>query len=298
MIAGQVNGFITSIRRLLEIRQQNEQELVKSKVDLEKRAVALQEEVRQREKAEEEALGAKEAAELANRSKSEFLANMSHELRTPLNAVIGFSSIMKDEMFGSIENQKYLEYSDDIHVASSHLLEVINDILDVSKIEVGEFKLADDDVSVNELVESCIRTMSTTFERRGQKAVNELPETSPILRADHVRIKQVLFNLLTNSSKFTPAGGQITTAVSVSTEGQISISVSDTGIGIPEKDLERVLEPFTQVDNAFSRTHDGVGLGLSLCRSLMQMHDGILILESEEGVGTKVSISFPKERSL
>ncbi|MTI10741.1 sensor histidine kinase [Curvivirga aplysinae] len=298
IVAERVNSFILSIRNLLEIRKKNEEDLLKSKQDLENRAIALQEEISEREKAQEEALEAKEAAELANRTKSEFLANMSHELRTPLNAVIGFSSIMKDEMFGPVSNDKYLEYCHDIHGASSHLLEVINDILDVSKIEVGEFKLSVDNINTSELLDGCLRTMSTTFERRGQVIVKELPEPAVMLLADSVRVKQILFNLLTNASKFTSAGGTISSKIEILAGNRVAISIQDTGVGIPAKELSNVLDPFVQVDNAFSKTHDGVGLGLSLCRSLMQMHEGELLLESEEGIGTKVTIIFPSSRTL
>ncbi|MDX1737106.1 MAG: ATP-binding protein [Alphaproteobacteria bacterium] len=297
-IAEKVNSFTKAIQDLLELRQLHEKQLLRSKEDIEQRADALQEEVKQREIAEQQAIQARENAELANRSKSEFLANMSHELRTPLNAVIGFSTIMKEEMFGKLDNAKYLDYCRDIHGASSHLLEVINDILDVSKIEVGEFKLQEKEFDAGEMIENTIRTMETTFQFRNQVIRKDIPAKPIKMMGDPVRVKQVLFNLLTNASKFTPEGGMITASVSLLPDNSIEFYVEDTGHGIPEKDHKRVFEAFAQVDNVFSRSHDGVGLGLSLCKSLVEKHDGSITLESEEGVGSKVIFTFPPERVI
>ncbi|RED54352.1 sensor histidine kinase [Aestuariispira insulae] len=264
---------------------------------VEERTSSLMAEISERKKAERELIAAKENAELANRTKSEFLANMSHELRTPLNAVIGFSTIMNEEMFGEIGNPKYKEYCHDIYRSSTHLLQLIGDILDISKVEVGELTLKEEVSDVDTIADTCLKTLETSIDNKKLKIVRAFDDFLPQLFADPLRVRQVLLNLLSNAVKFTEVGGAITLTITSGPKQEVIIAVRDTGIGIPADKLTRVLEPFGQVDNVLSRTHEGIGLGLSLTKALMELHGGNLVLESEEGVGTCVTVTFPESRS-
>ena len=242
-------------------------------------------------------VGAKEQAELANRAKSEFLANMSHELRTPLNAIIGFSEIMKDELSGPVNNPYYKEYVRDIYVSANHLLEVINDILDVSKVEAGKIELQETVVDLDNAIQSAMRLV---IERAGEADVKiefSPPPDLPRLYADARRVKQMLLNLLSNAVKFTPAGGRVTIETKTASDG-ITISVADTGIGIAEDKIAMVFTPFAQVDGSLKRKYEGTGLGLSLTKGLIEIHGGSIALESAPGQGTTVSLWFPRQRII
>ncbi|MEQ8698523.1 MAG: PAS-domain containing protein, partial [Bauldia litoralis] len=238
---------------------------------------------------------AKEAAELANRSKSEFLANMSHELRTPLNAIIGYSEAMKHHLFGPLSDH-YDEYARDIFDSGRHLLSLINDILDLSKIEAGKMELAAEDVDLSELIETCMRIVRERALAAGLLLHIENGEKLPALLGDPRAIKQIVLNLLSNAIKFTPSGGTITVRTALGKSGSLTLDVSDTGVGIESKDIPRVLAPFGQVDSAFKRSHQGTGLGLPLVKKLAELHGGELSIDSKPGQGTRVTVAFPADR--
>ena len=232
-------------------------------------------------------------AEDANQSKSEFLANMSHELRTPLNAINGFSDIMKKELFGPLGDPRYAEYVNDILFSGQHLLSLINDILDMSKIEAGKMTLNTEPMQMNDMISQVIRIVrGRADENRLRLVYNEaaLPE----IEADPRLVKQILLNLITNAIKFTPEGGVVTIVVEPKTAGLI-VSVSDTGIGISKEDIERLAQPFEQIDSDHSRQHEGTGLGLALSKSFVEMHGGNFTMESVVGQGTSVIFTLPNK---
>lgn len=239
---------------------------------------------------------AKEGAELANRAKSEFLANMSHELRTPLNAVIGFSDIIKHEMFGSIGSDTYLDYAGHIKDSGEHLLNLINDILDVSAIEAGKMDLREEDFHIAALAESSLRLVNDRARKNNLTLVNAVTADLPVIRADERRIKQVIINLLSNAVKFTPSGGEVKLSAYLDGKGGMIVAVKDTGIGISDDDIPKVLSPFGQVDSSLAREYEGTGLGLHLAKTLMELHGGRLVIESALGLGTQVSCHFPPTR--
>ena len=252
--------------------------------------------VTDRVRAEEALRAAKEQAEFASRSKSEFLANVSHELRTPLNAIIGFSEIMRMEMFGAIGQRQYREYARDIHDSGVHLLTLINDILDLSKIEAGKYELHPTDLQLGEIVSSCLRLVKDRAAHGSLTLHAELAPSLPPLHADERAVKQILINLLSNATKFTPAGGRVTVRARTEESGDFLLSVADTGIGIAEKDIPKAMAAFSQVDSALNRKYAGTGLGLPLVRLLTEMHGGSVLLESTVGRGTTVTVRLPQKR--
>lgn len=239
---------------------------------------------------------AKEAAELANRAKSEFLANMSHELRTPLNAIIGFSEILRMEAFGKLGHENYKEYSTDIHSAGNHLLHVINDILDVAKIEAGQLQLCEREISLKNLVDSSLRMLAVRAMGAEIGLGEDIADGLPVIFADETRIKQILVNLLSNAVKFTEAGGQVTVKAFVTSSGGVALQIVDTGIGIAEKDIGHVLSRFGQVQSSYARSNEGTGLGLTLVQLIVDLHEGEFNLESVVGQGTTCTIVFPVKR--
>ena len=234
-------------------------------------------------------------AEAANQAKSEFLANMSHELRTPLNAINGFSEIMAGEMFGPLGEPRYKGYAADILQSGQHLLSLINDILDMAKIEAGKLTLHYEKVSLKEICEDAIRLMRGKTEDSGLALMLDAPAL-PDIDADHRGMKQVLLNLISNAIKFTPEGGTITVSIAAQDGGRQRVSVSDTGIGIAPEDLSRLARPFEQVEGQHSKTTQGTGLGLALTKSLIEMHHGVMTIESEPGHGTVVSFDLPVDK--
>jgi len=234
----------------------------------------------------------------ANRAKSEFLANVSHELRTPLNAIIGFSEIILGEMFGPLGSGRYRDYLSDIRDSGNHLLGVINDILDLSKIEAGRMQVIEQPVELAPTIDTILRMVEERAKANRIAIEVALPGKPPCVLADERLVKQILINLMSNAVKFTPAGGRITVGAALQADGGIAISVADTGIGIPAEDLPMVCSPFWQIDRGLNRKFEGTGLGLSLCKRMAELHGGRLELQSELGKGTTVTLHLPKRRVL
>jgi signal transduction histidine kinase len=240
---------------------------------------------------------AKNEAEQANRSKSEFLANMSHELRTPLNAILGFSQVIRDRHFGD-DVARYSEYAANIHDSGEMLLAIISDILEMSKLEAGKLKLAEETVDLVEIVESC-RTMVAGRAQDGGIAFNSMLPASPIrLRGDQRALKQILLNLLSNAIKFTQAGGSVSVSAAQIETGEIHLTVADTGVGIHPSALSRVFQPFFQIDHSATRAKAGTGLGLAISKHLAELHGGTIAIDSTPGIGTTVLVTLPAERAV
>jgi len=279
---------ITAIKLQDEARRLNEEKLSEAVDGLRSSEAQLAELARKYE-------AEKIRAEGANKAKSEFLANMSHELRTPLNAINGFSEIMLREMFGPLGDRRYKEYSQDILSSGQHLLALINDILDMSKIEAGKMNLKFEAVTLEDVIEDAVRLVHNRAEASGLTINVNLP-VLPEIEADYRALKQVLLNLLSNALKFTPHGGNVTVFAELRGPGagdRVRISVRDTGIGISAEDLTRLAQPFEQIESQHSKTQQGTGLGLALTKSLVEMHEGVLDMESQPGEGTTVSFTLP-----
>ncbi len=240
---------------------------------------------------------AKTAAEQASRAKSEFLANMSHELRTPLNAIIGFSDIMRFEQLGAMGQPRYREYATDINHSGQHLLAIINDILDMAKIEAGKFELLDESISLPDLFDSCLRLFHERAQQAGLDIATDIEPQLPLLRGDSRAIRQILINLISNALKFTARGGSVCLGAKFDIEHkELMLSVSDTGCGIAEGDLQRIFQPFAQGDSGISRRYEGTGLGLAIVKALTERHGARIVIESVLNKGTTVLLLFPLSR--
>jgi len=250
---------------------------------------------RELEEARDEALRKRFEAETANASKTAFLANMSHELRTPLNAILGFSEIIAQECFGPAGSPRYKEYAGDIHSSGAHLLSLINDLLDVAKIEAGRMEIEPTPLDARKTLESALKIISVKARERRQELVIEVDPDVPELYADERALKQILINLVSNAIKFTPEGGRIAVVASRARSGAFQLMVEDNGPGIPRDKLDKIFKPFSQVDNRYDRQGGGTGLGLALVRGLTELHGGRAWLESEQGKGARAYIVLPAE---
>ena len=237
---------------------------------------------------------ARDEAKFADRAKSSFIANMSHELRTPLNAIIGFSEMMQCEVAGPL-NERYRSYADDIRNSGVHLKDVVNGILDLSKIEMGSLELREAPICIPDITEACIRIVSPLAATGQVRLASAIAPSLPTLWGDEIRLKQAVLNLLSNAVKFTDVGGNVSLDVHMS-GSNLTIMVADTGIGMRPEDIVVALQPFRQVEGAFNRRHEGTGLGLPLAKAFVELHGGTMTLESAPAVGTTVQITLPAAR--
>jgi two-component system cell cycle sensor histidine kinase PleC len=286
-----VGTDITAIKRSEERLRQNERDLMSNVKDLQKERLQAEKQSQRLAELADKYSEEKTRAEAANRSKSEFLANMSHELRTPLNAIIGFSEVIENQFFGPVGPPKYLEYARDIHKSGQFLLDVISDILDMSKIEAGRVELELAKGKLSGIVEETLRLIAPRAAEGKVEIVREI-STKLEIEADKRALKQILINILANAVKFTPEGGKVTIAAK-KTGDTIELSIRDTGIGIPPRDIEKLGRPFAQVENQFTKSKGGSGLGLAISRSLVELHGGSLRIASELGKGTTVTVALP-----
>jgi two-component system cell cycle sensor histidine kinase PleC len=239
---------------------------------------------------------ARREAEEASRAKSNFLASMSHELRTPLNAVLGFADIMRQGLFGPVGHPRYADYVDGIVKSGQHLLSLINDVLDMSRVEAGKLELNEDDLDLRKSIEEALDLVGVTAEGKGVSLTRTLPAILPRLQADPRLLRQMMLNLLSNAIKFTSEGGNVEVAAAVLTDGGLAIRVRDTGVGMTDHQLKRVFEPFSQGDSLRAREAGGSGLGLPITRRLIELHDGQIHLSSRKSAGTTATLIFPASR--
>lgn len=299
ILAHSMNNAFDKSQSMMDSMRATNKALASSEDILRKRTWELEKEVQNGRKITMELIATKEEAEKANRAKSAFLANVSHELRTPLNAMIGFSSIMSDEMFGPIGNERYKSYLQDIKNSSEHLGELLGEVLDLAKIEAGQMEIEDEAFNFKDLLNESFSLISGHAKAKKLAFTAVIPDDLPGLRGDRLRIKQSIINILSNAVKFTPEeNGSVTLEAFVRTDGGCSVMVSDTGIGIPEEEQDDIFTPFMRASGALSRSHEGTGLGLAIVSSFMDEHQGTIDLDSEINVGTKVTLNFPAERSV
>lgn len=251
-----------------------------------------------RQRAREAEHTAQIQAELASRVKSEFISNMSHELRTPLNTAIGFSKILSEHQNRKLPDDIIVEYSNLIHDAASHLLSVINDILDISKIQSGKYTLDASTLNLRDILELSLHNCKPDAEDSGIRIINRIPKNLPELRGDQEKLRQVFDNLLANAVKFTKKGGSITITASRLQHDGAAVSVHDTGVGMSKEDIRLALEPFAQVDGTRARWREGTGLGLPIAKALVDLHGGQLNIESNKGAGTTVTVVLPSRHEV
>jgi PAS domain S-box-containing protein len=246
--------------------------------------------------AHDRVIESKEQAVASNRAKSEFLANMSHELRTPLNAIIGFSEVLRDELFGPLGQERYQDYANDIHSSGVHLLNVINDILDVAKAEAGKLELSEEVIRVDSLIDGVLRLVRERAQNNDISLILSVPDNLPDLKCDPLKLKQILINLLSNAIKFTLPNGEVVLSAGITEFGEFYFEIRDTGIGMAKEAIPLAMQAFTQVDSSLDRKYEGTGLGLPLVKMLTNLHGGQFDLDSELGVGTTARIRLPAER--
>jgi two-component system, sensor histidine kinase len=292
-VPGMIIAALIGVLTLISTGRQLELE-----ASVEKRTKELRLEIAERKKIEKDVLAAKMEAEKANFAKSDFLASMSHDLRTPLNAIMGFSEMMDTRAFGPLGDSHYEEYAKDIHKSGKLLVSLIDDILDLSKVEAGKYELSESDVDIAELVQSSVSLISMLSEAGHIQLLAKIEPALPLLRADERALTQILNNLLSNAVKFTPENGKITVSAKLRSKGIIDLQVADTGIGMSSDDIAKALEPFEQASSTHAKRHEGTGLGLHLCQKLVGLHGGALEIESEPGIGTTVTLLFPPERMI
>jgi two-component system, cell cycle sensor histidine kinase PleC len=292
---GGVAGVTTDItlikRQQLELHR-NEEELRRYVAELEVARLRLEGKTAELSELAERYLSARDNAEQASQAKSRFLAMMSHEFRTPLNAIIGFSEVIEREALGPVGIGRYVEYAHDIRTSGNHLLDLVNDILDMSKIEAGKYVLHRESLHAVEVVKRCVRMVRLRAEEAGIRLAEEAEDCLPEIEADRRALKQILLNLLSNAIKFTDRGGSVTVSAACLGD-RFTVTVTDTGIGIPPESLGRIGAPFEQIDSRHNRQHAGTGLGLALTRSLVELHGGELQISSTPGEGTSVRVSLP-----
>jgi PAS domain S-box-containing protein len=254
--------------------------------------------ITERKRMEKDLVAAKLRAEDANRAKSTFLANMSHELRTPLNAVIGFAEVIKNELLGAINEPRYRDYAGDIHDSGKHLLQLINDILDMTKVEAGTYQLREDVCDVAKVVGDAVALVRNLAIQNELTVRVDVPDDIPFLFADERCLRQMLVNFLSNGIKFTPKGGDVAACARLEPDGAIAIAVVDTGIGMAQDDIPQALSPFRQLEGSHGRRYEGTGLGLSLTKAMLELHEGTLLVDSKIGAGTTVTAHFPPRRTI
>ncbi|NQW08987.1 MAG: hypothetical protein HQ481_03765 [Alphaproteobacteria bacterium] len=283
-----IGEVVEAFNRLQHRQAAYEVALDESRVNLERRVEERTAELR----------AARDAAEAASRSKTAFLANMSHELRTPLNAIIGFAEVMIKQRYGPLGDERYRHYAEIVLESGTHLLDLINDLLDLSKAEAGHLTLSENAVSLATPILRACDMMRAQAEQNDIELTADIPTGTPAVRADARMMMQLLANLLSNAVKFTPAGGQVSVRAILGADNAITIEVADSGIGIPVDQLGAVMQPFTQLDTTLHRRHRGTGLGLPMCRAIVEAHSGRLTLDSRPGEGTRVRVTLPPERTV
>ncbi len=291
-----VGTDITPIKQHEEKLVESEKRLLATVNDLRKSQQTLEYQAQQLAELAQKYADEKTRAEEANKAKSDFLANMSHELRTPLNAIIGFSEIMESGMFGALGSERYHEYCQDIRESGRYLLDVINDILDMSKIEAGRMRLSIETLRLDEIVNEAMRVMSVKTSEKNLAVVSEVPPGFAV-QCDRRAIKQIMLNLLSNAVKFTEDGGRVAVRAKMSRRSAL-ILIEDSGIGISREALKRLGRPFEQVESQFTKTYKGSGLGLAIAKSLAELHHGAMRIRSVEGIGTTVIVRLPAAPSF
>jgi PAS domain S-box-containing protein len=264
----------------------------------ERYVVGVISDITERKRMEKDLVAAKLKAEDANRAKSMFLANMSHELRTPLNAVIGFAEIIKNELLGAINEPRYRDYAGDIHSSGKRLLQLINDILDMTKVEAGTYQLREDVCDLAKIVGDAIALVQNLAIQNELTVRVDVPQDIPFLFADERGVRQVLVNFLSNAIKFTPKGGDVAVSARLQPDGALALAVVDTGIGMARDDIPQALSPFQQLEGSHGRKYEGTGLGLSLIKAMLDLHEGALHVDSKLGAGTTVTAKFPPRRTI